>query len=91
MDWCEEFDLVHQNSQFQKPIAKKVTYREIGTEQTDREWSWEKHAEIDHVFSRRKWRNTVLDIETSQKIHTDSNHYPLCVSYRRKLAEPDEK
>ena len=41
MDWCEEFDLVRQNSQFQKPIAKKVTYREIGTEQTDRNWSWE--------------------------------------------------
>ena len=54
MDWCDELDLVHQNSQFQKPTEKKVTFRDVGTEQTDKNYDWTKHAEIDHVFSMRE-------------------------------------
>ena len=34
---------------------------------------------------------TIEDIETSHRIHTDSNHYPMLISYKRKLAEPEVK
>ena len=37
----------------QKGKEKKITYRDIGTEQTDKELSWEQFAEIDHVFNRK--------------------------------------
>ena len=29
LDWCRENNLIHQNSHFQKPIEKKISYREI--------------------------------------------------------------
>ena len=91
LDWCRENNLVHQNSHFQKPIEKKISYRDIGTDPTDKELNWEKFAELDHCFSTRKWRNSIQDIETNRKIHTDSNHYPMIIKYRRKFAEEKEK
>ena len=36
LDWCRENNLIHQTSQFQKPIDKKSSYRDIGTEPTDK-------------------------------------------------------
>ena len=53
LDFLKENKLIHMNSQFQKPIEKKTTYREIGTDPMDREIGWDKFAEIGHCCAMK--------------------------------------
>ena len=53
MDWCEECNMIHLNSWYQKDIEKKITYRELGTEITQHDINWESFAELDHAFTRK--------------------------------------
>ena len=79
MDLCTEQDFIHCNSWFQKDIEEKITFRDIGTTETEEDLNWEKFAEIDHCITRRKWRNSIKDIEANRAIHTDSDHYPVII------------
>ena len=66
MDWCHSNDMVHSNSWFEKDIEKKITYREISTPETQDDFNWNDYAELDHCFVRKRWRNSIKDLEANR-------------------------
>jgi hypothetical protein len=36
-------------------------------------------------------RNSIKDIDANRATHTDSDHYPVIIKYKRALAKPKEK
>ena len=58
-----------------KRHRKQITLRDIGTDETDEDLSWPKFAEVNHCITRKKWSNSIKDIETDREFHTESNHY----------------
>ena len=75
---------IHMNSQFQKPDTKKITRADWQAEGPP--YIPTRYAEIDAVLSNRRLRHGIKDIESDTITAFPSDHFPVAVRIKVKLA-----
>ncbi len=64
IDCMRETETLSLTSFFKKPPDKKVTIKDIGTEDTDKSFSPLKFGETDHFITKQRWQNNAKDVQS---------------------------
>ena len=86
MDFCLERNFQVSNTWFQKPTDKLVTFRRPGIENFTPPYLLCNYAQCDHILIKNSWKNSVLDIESADYMPFESDHRPLTLKFRSKIA-----
>ena len=89
VDFCKYHDYVISSTFFMKPPRKQCTFKFSTTNGFTSPWTPERFAQIDHILCPKRWRNSILNVESRTDIAFDSDHVILTANIRIKLgAEP---
>jgi len=78
------------NTWFQKPNHELITYRTASRAFFEPPFDFEHFGQYDYVLVKRPWRNTITDINALTRSPFESDHKPLVMSCRTKLAKKEK-
>ena len=74
------YNLIAQNTRFQKPTRKLLTFQDNFDSQND--------TTLDYIITPKRWQNIITNVEAKQHKVPDSDHYPVTATVRIKLRKP---
>lgn len=85
VDFCKYHDYVLSSTFFMKHPRKQCTFKFSTTNGFGPPWTPERFAQLDHIVCPRRWRNSILNVESRTDIAFDSDHAILTANLRIKL------
>jgi len=90
MEYCLENDYLPMNTYFMKPPEHRYTYRGMGIPSFNEPWIPERYTVLDYVLAKRRWKNTIMDVEAKPQIglnsiQKESDHAIVVAKIRIKL------
>ena len=91
VEFCLEEDCVVSSTMFQKHQEDLIIFRNTQAATFASPFASTRFSQIDHILTRRRWRNAIRDVNTTHHTSLESDHKLIVVDVEIKLAKQTKK
>ena len=91
ISFCQEHSLVVSNTWFEKEAAKLVTYRCVAAPNFQGPYTPKRYAQLDFILINKRWKNSFINVESSNNHAISTDHKLLVAKVAVKLAKRNTK
>ena len=91
VEFCLQEDYVVSSTMFQKPRDNLITFRNTQAATFASPFASTRVSQIDHILTRRRWRNAIRDVNTTHHTSLESDHKLVVVDVEIKFAKQTRK
>ena len=91
ISFCQEHSLVVGNTWFEKEAAKLVTYRCVAAPNFQGPYTPTRYAQLDFILINKRWKNSFINVESSNNHAISTDHKILVAKVAVKLAKRNTK
>ena len=91
VEFCLEEDYVVSSTMFQKHHNDLITFRNTQAAIFASPFTSTRFSQIDHILSKRRWRNAIRNVNATHHTSLDSDHKMIVVDVVIKLAKQTKK